>query len=111
MKQRMLRRPKIQFTHFLPRVLKGVKFLVVFVFISLFFSQFIVAGALSTSGGEIAQLTSQLEVLQTENQLLENRLAERSSLAAIRKQAEEQLGMTVAEFEFLAPPQLAELPH
>lgn len=94
-----------------PKILKGAKILSLLVFLSLFFSQFVLAGELSTRGGEISELSEELKMVKLENQLLENRLAEISSLSHIRERAQSELEMKSSEFEFLTPAQLAQLPR
>jgi len=95
----------------IPKIFGGLKILSLLVFLSLFFSQFVLAGELSTRGGEIAELAEDLETVKLENQLLENRLAEVSSLSHIRERAQTELEMKPSEFEFLTPAQLAQLPQ
>jgi len=93
------------------KIIGGVRIFLLLVSLVLFFSQFLLAGELSTRGSEIAELSSKLDKVKLENQLLENKLAEVSSLSYVRTRAEQELGMRVSEFEFLSSERLAQLPH
>ncbi len=65
----------------------------------LFGVQLFLSCGLSTYGEEIAALSVKTAKLERENQRLENRIAELSSLSSIQSRAEKELGMVHPEVE------------
>lgn len=83
--------------------LQRVAWWAVFVLIVI---QVILANSLVTKGREINRLVSEREQLRAEVISLENKIAQASSLTAVRQGAE-GLGMGPGSIEFLPPPPLA----
>lgn len=76
---------------------------------ALIVAQVILANSLVAKGREINRLIAEREQLRAEVVSLENEIAQASSLAAIRQEAE-KLGMGPGSIEFLPPPPLAATP-
>jgi len=72
------------------------------------FIQLYVSSALSTQGEEISKLTEKKEKLQRQNQILENKLADLSSLSYIQERAETELGMKKPAVEVFSARRIAQ---
>ena len=70
--------------------------------------QLFLSCGLSTYGEEISKLSTRKAYLEQENQQLENKLAELSSLATIQSRAKNELGMIHPEVEVFSSRRLAQ---
>ena len=86
-----------------------LKYLFLLPIVGVVLIQLFLSCSLSTYGGELTDLLERKEALEQENQLLENRVANLSSLGLIRKRAEVELGMVRAEIEFFSALRSAQL--
>lgn len=84
------------------------KNLLIFVAVVLGITQIFLSCSLSTYGEEIETLSRQQTELRRENQNLENKLANLSSLSYIRQQAEDELGMHQPDVEVFPSRRLAQ---
>ena len=79
----------------------------VVIFLAIFFLEIWAMSRLSTYGNKIQELQNAQVILELQNQLLENTVAETASLVEVDKKAE-MLGFgTVKSFEYLRPSSIA----
>lgn len=87
----------------------GFRKFIIWIFLVLLVIQAVLVNSLVTRGREINQLNTEREQLRAKIGSLENEIARASSLAIIRRKAEE-LEMGPGKVKFLPPPPLASSP-
>ncbi len=90
------------------RNILNIRTLIYLLVVVLCGAQLFFSCSLSTYGEEIATLSAKKAKLERENQRLENRLAELSSLSSIQSRAEKELGMVHPEVEVFSSRRVAQ---